>query len=393
MSDVAIEQLLELLVIDGPPAAENNVALAIRRLLLGAGLPETALQADRAQDQSEYGGDCGNLIVRLDGRRGGARRLFSCHMDTIPNAVGCAPVRRLERIVNTAEGRALGGDNRAGCAILLEVARSLLERQGDHAPATLVFLVQEEVGLVGARGLDLPALGPELPAMGFNFDGGRADCLITSVIGTERFTIDLTGVEAHAGAHPENGVSCGVIFARALHHLAEAGWHGAIEQAGGTGSANVGIVRGGQGSNVVMPSLHVLAEARSHDPAFRRTIIDTWQNAFVRAVDETRNADGATGNVEFGPGPTYEAFALGSDEPAVQLAQQTAAAMGISVECQTNNGGMDANWLTAHGIPTITIGCGQRQVHTPGEWVDLADFRRACTLAVSLAVSLAGADA
>ncbi|MBT6147375.1 MAG: M20/M25/M40 family metallo-hydrolase, partial [Gemmatimonadetes bacterium] len=62
-----------------------------------------------------------------------------------------------------------------------------------------------------------------------------------------------------------------------------------------------------------------------------------------------------------------------------------AAALGIDIQCESNNGGMDANWLTAHGIPTITIGCGQRQVHTPEEWVDLTDFSRACEFARALA--------
>jgi len=387
MSDHAIEQLLELLVIDGPPGGEKIVADTIRRQLLEAGVGEDAISEDRAQEQSEYGGDTGNLIVRLDGDGQDPRRLFSCHMDTIPNAVGCAPEREGERIINKAPGKALGGDNRPACAILLEAARALVARQGDQAPTTLAFLIQEEVGLVGARGLDTAMLGPSLPAMGFNFDGGRADRLVMAVIGAECFTIDLSGIEAHAGAHPEQGASCAVMFARALHELVEGGWHGLIEQPGGRGSANLGILTGGQGSNVVMPRLQILAEARSHDPSFRRTIIDVWQNAFRRAATETRNAAGDGGVATFGSGPTYEVFALAEDEPAVQQALGVAAGLDLAAVCESNNGGMDANWLTDHGIPTITIGCGQRQVHTTEEWIDLTDFRRACAFATGLAVA------
>ena len=45
---------------------------------------------------------------------------------------------------------------------------------------------------------------------------------------------------------------------------------------------------------------------------------------------------------------------------------------------------MDANWIVAHGINTVTFGAGQRQVHTADEWIDLDDFERACDLVLAL---------
>jgi len=58
---------------------------------------------------------------------------------------------------------------------------------------------------VGARGLDLALLGAPAPTMCFNWDGGRADQFVTAVTGTERFTIDLTGIASHAGSRPADG--------------------------------------------------------------------------------------------------------------------------------------------------------------------------------------------
>ena len=52
-----------------------------------------------------------------------------------------------------------------------------------------------------------------------------------------------------------------------------------------------------------------------------------------------------------------------------------------------SNGGLDANWLNAHGIPTVTLGCGQMNVHTTSEMLDLAAFRDACRIALWLATS------
>ena len=386
MIDRAIEDLMALLPIEGPPAGEGRVADHLRGALIEIGVPEADIHIDQAQEQSEYGGDTGNLIVRMDGNRGGQRLMFSTHMDTVPDAVGCIPRldRENNRIVNDAEGRALGGDNRTSCAVLLHLARALVEKGGDHQPITLVFFIQEEVGLVGARGMDLSMLGDSLPEMCFNLDGGRSDVGVTAVIGTERFTIDVTGIASHAG-QPGGGVSAAIIAAQALAEIEQGGWQSVIDQPDGKGSANVGIVRGGQGTNVVMPSMHILAEARSHDPAFRKKIIDTWKAAFVRSAESFHNERGENGTVAFGPGPTYEAFALDDDAPVVQRYLSGVKACGMDPKTVSNDGGMDANWIVAHGIPTVTFGAGQRDVHTSDEWIALEDFAAACRLVTQLA--------
>ena len=41
------------------------------------------------------------------------------------------------------------------------------------------------------------------------------------------------------------------------------------------------------------------------------------------------------------------------------------------------NGGLDANWMVRHGIPTVTFGAGQNEAHTVDEWINLDEFERA----------------
>ena len=73
----------------------------------------------------------------------------------------------------------------------------------------------------------------------------------------------------------------------------------------------------------------------------------------------------------------YESFRLGLNEPCVVTAAVAAlAAEGLEPEYAIANGGLDANWLTAHGIPTVTLGCGQNNIHTVDEWLDLDHFDR-----------------
>ena len=60
---------------------------------------------------------------------------------------------------------------------------------------------------------------------------------------------------------------------------------------------------------------------------------------------------------------------------------------GYEPELAISNGGLDANWLTAHGIPTVTLGCGQRNIHTVREELDIAEFHLARRIALRLATA------
>ena len=81
----------------------------------------------------------------------------------------------------------------------------------------------------------------------------------------------------------------------------------------------------------------------------------------------------------------YEAFKLPDDEPCILAAEDAIRGLGGQPVRAAANGGLDANWLTARGIPTVTLGCGQKNAHTEAERMDLGQFRRACQIALRLA--------
>jgi tripeptide aminopeptidase len=387
--DENIATFIDLVQVAGEPGKEGGIADHIRRALMAMGVPPAWIVFDEAHTQSEYGGEVGNMIVRLDGHGRGERRMLSTHLDTVPTALGSKPRLAGDRVVNDAAGTALGADARAGCAVLLGAARALLKRNGNHPPRTLVFFVLEEVGLVGSRGLDTLLLGDPFPSMAFNFDGGDAEAIANAVIGTERLNVTVTGVAAH-GSNPEKGISAVVIAAHALANLDRGGWNGRVEKPEGRGTANLGIIRGGKGSNVVMPDLYGLAEARSHDLAFRRRIIQEWRSAFTRAVDEAnakaREAEGRAA-VAFAPGPVYDPYRLPDDAPAVQAAMAAVRRSGLEPRLFCHDGGMDTNHIVATGIPAVGMGMGDRQGHAVEEWLDVPHFLKACEIAVHLALA------
>jgi tripeptide aminopeptidase len=81
----------------------------------------------------------------------------------------------------------------------------------------------------------------------------------------------------------------------------------------------------------------------------------------------------------------YESFLLKRDEPSVAAAATALAAESLAPEYAIANGGLDANWLTHNGIPTVTLGCGQHAIHTVDEYVEVEEFAAACRVALRLA--------
>ena len=71
--------------------------------------------------------------------------------------------------------------------------------------------------------------------------------------------------------------------------------------------------------------------------------------------------------------------------PVVKRAVAAVSGIGGAPAIRTANGGLDANWMNRHGIPTVTFGAGQNEVHTTDEWINLNEYDRACALAVQLA--------
>jgi len=378
-----------LLRIRGLSGTETDVAAYITKRLRAAGVPASAIVHDTAHKRSPLGGEIGNLIVKLPGTIDGPRRLLMGHMDTVPLCAGAVPVRKGDYIESIrVKGRprtGLGGDNRSGCAVVLNAALTILKNKLPHPPLTLFFAVQEEVGLMGARFTDVKKLGG--PKLCFNWDGGAPNKLTVGATGAYRLYIDVHGIASHAGITPQNGANAIVMAGIALADLQRNGWHGKIKKGTSEGTSNVGVISGGEATNVVTEMVRLKAEARSHDPVFRKKIVAAFKAAFERAAKQVRTANGRSGRVDFKADLHYESFRLKDNEPVVAAANAAVKAAGFDPILAVTSGGLDANWLSAHGLPTVSMGAGQADVHTVDERLHLPSYFSACEIALKLATA------
>jgi tripeptide aminopeptidase len=386
----AVKRLMRFLAVEGVTGQEAAIGKEIVAALKEVGVPGRAIAFDDANTRIPEPTQTGNLIVKLPGFGKTAARpvLFMTHMDTVPLCAGAKPKLDGKRIVNAANA-ALGGDNRTGCAVLVTLAAELIRQKLPHPPLTLLFTVREESGLFGAKHLNPADLGG--PAMGFNFDGRCAADVLVGAIGADRWTVEIHGKASHAGVAPERGISAMLITSLALADVFEHGWWGKVVKSGKEGTSNVGPVGGldgksaGDATNVVTDFVHVKGECRSHDAKFVREITAAFKKAFTDAAAKVKDHEGKTGKVKFTSRQDYLPFRIKEDAAVVTRAKAAVTALGRAPNIRVTNGGLDANWMVKHGIPTVTFGAGQNEIHTVKEFVDLIEFESGCRLAVELA--------
>ena len=381
----ALKLVRQLMAIEGPSGREAAVATAVTEALVEAGLDPAAIVHDTANKKTRIAGEVGNLIVTLPGNIRAPRRMLSAHLDTVPICVGAQPTERYDYLVSGNPHTGLGADNRAGVAVVLTAALEILRNDLPHPPLTFFWPVQEEVGIDGVRNAQLSKL--KRPKLAFNWDGGTPEKLTVGATGAYRLTVDITGHPSHAGIAPEQGVSAIAIASLAIADLYRHGWHGKIKKGRSEGTSNIGVIQGGAATNVVTEHVQVRAEARSHDAKFRDRILAEIEAAFQKAADSVEDATGRKGTVAVDAHIDYEAFQLADDEPCVLAAESAVRASGEEPTRAIADGGLDANWLTSRGIPTVSLGCGQQNAHTILERMYIPWFHQACRIALCLATA------
>lgn len=361
---------LEIVRIDSLSRREREVAMRLARELESAGLN---CRFDGAAEKVH--GNCGNLIGHLDGTRAGVAPLLLCaHMDTVVPGEGVKPVVDGD-IIRTDGSTVLGGDDKSGCAIICEVLHQLREGKIEHGPIDAVFTVCEEIGLQGARNLDLGLIRAR---EGLVFDSDSPGYLFVRGAGAQGLRFTVRGLEAHAGMAPERGLSAIKIAAEAISAMRL----GRIDD---ETTANLGTIQGGRAGNIVPNEVVVRGEARSNDSRKLTAQVEHMIGCFKEAVARAAvTVDGKRiqAELEYRSVPSYAAMNVPEDAPIVRKVIEAARRLGREVKPQSTGGGCDANIFNQRGLVVANLGTGMHDIHTVREWLDVRDM--AATAEVTL---------
>lgn len=362
-----LETFFELVRIDSPSGSEGACATYCAAALEAAGCRVRFDDSAKAT-----GSDTGNLIAELSGTVPSTLAL-SAHLDVVEPCRGIVP-RVVDGVILSAGDTVLGGDDRVGLAVAIETIRCFAGADAPRPALKVFFTVQEELGLVGAKGLPADEVACDL-------------CLVLDAAGTPggiviaapthyTFAAEFEGRAAHAGVQPEEGLSAVAMAADAICHMS-------LGRLDAETTANVGAIRGGSATNVVAARCEVTGECRSLD----RTRVEEVKAAMNAAlVDAARRAGGS---VDVLWKLEYESFRFAEDDPPVALVSAAAVEAGLVPHTFATGGGSDANVLASKGVPALALACGMTDVHGTHERLAIADLMALGTLVATVARRMA----
>ncbi len=364
--------VMELMRIDSPSRREGAIARSLMQ-----DLEELGVECCMDDAAAKVGGDAGNLLCRLKGTKPNAPPIMlSAHMDTVQPGEGVRP--RLDDGVIRSDGTTvLGGDDKAGLGVIVEVVRVLREHDLPHGDVELALTVCEEVGLLGSRHLDCSWFRSRY---GIVLDSSSPHRLVLNCPASVKLDVEVHGLEAHAGVCPERGISAVAVASKAIASMRL----GRIDE---ETTANIGIISGGRAINIIPNHVRVVGEVRSHDEEKLRAQTEHMRGCFHEAasgvavvVDGTEKKARIVDTVV----PLYEKMAVPRDSTPARLVTRAASELGHPIEPVKSGGGCDANFFNLRGIECVNLGTGMRDIHTVNEYLVLDELYKACEIVLEV---------
>lgn len=285
---------------------------------------------------------------------------------------------RLGHDIITASGTTLlGGDDKAGVAIIMTLARHLLENpQIAHGAIRIAFTPDEEVG----RGVD-PRLPADLgAAFAYTLDGGQVGEIEFESFSADGAVVKITGVSAHPGYAKGKLVNALHLAAEVLNRLPLA-------------TQSPEVVDGRDGF------LHVYEMTGTAAEAELRFILRDFEleglaakGDLLRAACAAVQAAEPRAVVTCTIRPQYRnmRYWLEQDMTPVELACAACRAEGLEPVSVPIRGGTDGSRLTEMGVPCPNVFTGMQEIHGPLEWISVQDMglaTRVCLRLVQLAAA------
>lgn len=362
-----VELFLEFVQIDSPSREEALMAQEVARRLVDLGFEVTI--DDTA---GVTGSNTGNVIAHRAGTIEGKRVCFAAHLDQVSPCRGVKPQVGEDGIIRSDGTTTLGADDKSGIAAIFAGVEKALEDKIDLPDISLLFTVQEEVGLIGAKALDEKAAGFQEGDLMFVFDSDdHAGGICVGAPFQHSVVATFHGKAAHAGANPEDGRSAIRMAAQAISRMP----HGRIDD---KTTANAGLISGGTGGNVVPAECVIDCECRS---LLKDRALEIREK--ISAECEQAAADhGGTVTMEWKD--EYAGYLFDEDSEEVALIKRAAEHARLTPFCSVSGGGSDANVLSGKGFRAFVLGTGMSNFHTVDEYVSIEDLEGAAAWVRSL---------
>ena len=281
-------------------------------------------------------------------------------------------------IVTASGTTLLGADDKAGIAIIMVMARHLLENpEIAHGPIRICFTPDEEIG----RGVHANLPGDLQADFAYTLDGADLGAIVYETFSADKATVKIEGVSIHPGNAKDKLVNAVHLAAKIVDTLPHVtltpettdGRQGFIHVYQVTGTAAV-------------TELHFILRD------FERDGLQA-QGDLIQQVCATIQATEPRARITCTITPQYRnmRYWLENDMRPVELALQACRDVGIEPFSDPTRGGTDGSRLTEMGLPTPNLFTGMMNIHGPLEWISVQDMTHATDVCIKL-VQLWGAE-
>jgi tripeptide aminopeptidase len=353
--------------------------------------------ADAAQD--EWGVVMGTVPGNVEGAPTIA---FNSHVDTSPETTGkgvkpnvienfdgnditltgdptkiitaatCAelPEAKGKTIITTDGTTLLGGDDKAGVAIIMELANYLIENPDlKRGPVRIFFTPDEEIGH-GVDHVDVEAVNA---VACYNFDSGGQNNIDIETFSADGALVTFTGVNTHPAYGKDKMVNS---IRAAAEFIARMPADLSPERTDGReGFLHPYVLDGG----VAVSTLKILLRD------FDTKKLAGYADQLNKLADEVAvDFPGVSVVVKITEQYRNMADGLDKEPRAVEFAIAAHKALGREVETTIVRGGTDGSRLTELGLPTPNLSSGQHNIHSPLEWACLDEMVGACEVGIEI---------
>ena len=273
-------------------------------------------------------------------------------------------------LITTDGTTLLGGDDKAGVAIMMELAETLAEQSSlPHGEVKLLFTCDEEIGR-GVDHVDFEKLGATAC---YTLDGGGANDVDIETFSADLAIVSIQGENIHPAIAKDRMVNALRVGADMIERLPKdqspertegrAGFIHPYSMEGGVASATIRMILRDFDTEKLLEYAEQLEETA-------KDVQSAWPGSEV-TVEVRKQYRNLSEGLRREPRAAAYAF----------LAHER---LGRTAKSSIVRGGTDGSQMTERGLPTPNLSCGQHNIHSPLEWASLEEMVAAGNVAMEL---------
>ena len=275
----------------------------------------------------------------------------------------------------TASGKTLlGSDDKAGVAIIMEMASYLMKNKNiEHGTIKILFTPDEEVGR-GTEYLDIKKLGADF---GYTLDGGELASFEMETFSADSLVLNIQGVIAHPGAAKgvlQNAIK---IAADIVAALPKNEWSPEHTE-GRLGFIHPNHIEGGA------ETARIEFLVRDFDTAMLKLHAERVYAIAQKVIAANKDYSKATVTMEVKEQYRNMREVIDQHPIIVEKALEAYKLLGLKPIVTPIRGGTDGSRMSFMGLPTPNIFTGMQAIHSKHEWVAVADMEKSVEVLVKL---------